>query len=150
MTLSTSGLEKRYSTNPGCLAVDGADLEVAAGEFVAIIGRSGSGKSTLLAMLGALTRPSKGQILVDGRDLWSFSEVELTAFRATQIGFVFQFPSLLPNLRAVDNVALPALLAGSMDAGAANTVALQLLDRVGLRDHIHSFPTQLSGGSSGE
>jgi ABC-type lipoprotein export system ATPase subunit len=146
MTLSARGLQKRYSTNPGCLAVDGADLEVAAGEFVAIIGRSGSGKSTLLAMLGALTRPSKGQVLFDGRDLWGFSEVALAAFRATQIGFVFQFPSLLPNLRAVDNVALPALLAGSMDAGAANALALQLLDRVGLRAQIHSFPTQLSGG----
>ena len=146
MTLSARGLEKRYSTNPGCLAVGGAHLEVATGEFVAIIGRSGSGKSTLLAMLGALTRPSKGQVIFDGRELGSFSETELAAFRATQIGFVFQFPSLLPNLRAVDNVALPALLAGSMGADAANAAALRLLDQVGLRECAHSFPEQRSGG----
>ena len=146
MTLSATGLVKRYSANPDYLAVDGADLEIVSGEFVAIIGRSGSGKSTLLAMLGALTRPSKGQVVFDGRDLWSFSETELAAFRATQIGFVFQFPSLLPNLRAVDNVALPALLGGSMDAEAASAAAFRLLDQVGLRDRSHSFPAQLSGG----
>jgi ABC-type lipoprotein export system ATPase subunit len=146
MTLSAIGLVKRYGANPDYLAVDGADLEVTAGEFVAIIGRSGSGKSTLLAMLGVLTRPSKGQVLFDGRDLWSFSETELASFRAIQIGFVFQFPSLLPNLRAVDNVALPALLTSSMSADAANAAALRLLDRVGLRDRAHSFPAQLSGG----
>src|SRR5215471_3549754 len=118
MTLSATGLVKRYSANSDYLAVDGADLEIASGEFVAIIGQSGSGKSTLLAMLGALTRPSKGQVIFEG----------------------------LPNLRAVDNVALPALLAGSMDAEAANAAAFRLLDRVGLRDRSHSFPAQLSGG----
>ena len=134
MTLSATGLVKRYSANPEYLAVDGADLEIDSGEFIAIIGRSGSGKSTLLAMLGALTRPSEGRVVFDARDLWSFSETELAAFRATQIGFVFQFPSLLPNLRAADNVALPALFAGSMTARAANATALRLLDRVGLRD----------------
>jgi putative ABC transport system ATP-binding protein/macrolide transport system ATP-binding/permease protein/lipoprotein-releasing system ATP-binding protein len=146
MKLFTTGLVKRYGADPEYLAVDGADLDIASGEFVAIIGRSGSGKSTLLAMLGALTRPSKGQVVFDGRDLWSLSETELAAFRATQIGFVFQFPSLLPNLRAVDNVALPALLAGSMDAEAASAAAFRLLDQVGLRDRSHSFPAQLSGG----
>jgi putative ABC transport system ATP-binding protein/macrolide transport system ATP-binding/permease protein/lipoprotein-releasing system ATP-binding protein len=146
MKLSATGLVKRYRADPDYLAVDGADLEVDCGEFIAIIGRSGSGKSTLLAMLGALTRPSEGQVFIDGRDLWSFSETQLAAFRATQIGFVFQFPSLLPNLRAVDNVALPALLAGTMTAGAANAAALRLLDRVGLRDRSYSAPGQLSGG----
>jgi putative ABC transport system ATP-binding protein/macrolide transport system ATP-binding/permease protein/lipoprotein-releasing system ATP-binding protein len=97
-------------------------------------------------MLGALTRPSKGQVVFEGGDLWSYSETERAAFRATQIGFVFQFPSLLPNLCAADNVALPALLAGSMTAGVANAAALRLLDRVGLRDRSYSFPGQLSGG----
>jgi len=146
MTLSAAGLVKRYSSDPDYLAVDGADLDVASGEFIAIIGRSGSGKSTLLAMLGALTRPSEGQVVFDGRDLWSLSETELAAFRSTQIGFVFQFPSLLQNLCAADNVALPALLAGSMTADAANAAALRLLDRVGLKDRSYSFPGQLSGG----
>jgi putative ABC transport system ATP-binding protein/macrolide transport system ATP-binding/permease protein/lipoprotein-releasing system ATP-binding protein len=146
MMLSAAGLVKRYNADPDYLAVNGADLDVASGEFIAIIGRSGSGKSTLLAMLGALTRPSEGQVVFDGRDLWSFSETELAAFRATQIGFVFQFPSLLPNLCAADNVALPALLAGSMTAGVASAAALRLLDRVGLRDRSYSFPGQLSGG----
>jgi putative ABC transport system ATP-binding protein/macrolide transport system ATP-binding/permease protein/lipoprotein-releasing system ATP-binding protein len=146
MTLSATGLVKRYGGDSDYLAVDGADLEIASGEFIAIIGRSGSGKSTLLAMLGALTRPSKGQVVFNGRDLWGLSETELATFRATQIGFVFQFPSLLPNLCAADNVTLPALLAGSMTADAANAAALRLLDRVGLRDRSSSFPGQLSGG----
>src|SRR5215471_2684014 len=138
MALSAQGLAKRYGLN-GYVAVQSADLDIEPGELVTIIGRSGSGKSTLLAMLGALTRPTEGNVLLDGHDVWSMSEDELATFRAKQIGFVFQFPSLLPNLRAVDNVALPALLAGSMTAEAANAAAWRLLDQVGLRDCAHSF-----------
>jgi ABC-type antimicrobial peptide transport system, ATPase component len=100
MVLAAKGLVKRWGTNADYLAVDGANLEVGAGEFVTIIGRSGSGKSTLLAMLGALTRPSEGQVTIDGQNILAFSEKELAAFRSRQVGFVFQFPSLLPNLRA--------------------------------------------------
>ncbi len=146
MVLAAKGLVKRWGTNADYVAVDGANLEVGAGEFVTIIGRSGSGKSTLLAMLGALTCPSEGQVTIDDQDISAFSEKKLAAFRSRQVGFVFQFPSLLPNLRAIDNVALPALLSGSMDAQTAYAKAIQLLDNVGLGERASSFPGQLSGG----
>jgi len=145
MALSGQGLAKRYGLN-GYVAVQSADLDIEPGELVTIIGRSGSGKSSLLAMLGALTRPTEGNVLVDGHDVWSMSEDELATFRAKQIGFVFQFPSLLPNLRAVDNVALPALLSNSMDRDAAYSRALALLASVGLASRAQSFPGELSGG----
>ena len=94
----------------------GASLDLRRGEFVSIVGRSGSGKSTLMAMLGALTRPTEGKVLLDGTDIWALPEAELASFRSRHIGFVFQFPSLLANLTAVDNVAVPALLGRTMDA----------------------------------
>ena len=79
----------------------------------------GSGKSTLLGLLGALTSPCEGHVTLDGKDVWSHSESELANFRATEIGFIFQFASLLPNLRAIDNVALPALLSGHLEIDSA-------------------------------
>src|SRR5215471_3511300 len=100
MTLSAQSLTKRYGAAPGYVAVHGASLELQLGEFISIVGRSGSGKSTLMAMLGALTPPTEGRLLFDGTDLWTLSETERAAFRARQIGFVFQFPSLLSNLTA--------------------------------------------------
>src|SRR5207248_1972716 len=106
-------------------------LELQAGEFVSIVGRSGSGKSTLMAMLGALTRPTQGRVLLDGTDVWALAETELADFRCRQIGFIFQFPSLLPNLCAVDNVALPALLGRTLDTQAAYARAYRLLAREG-------------------
>lgn len=146
MILAARGLTKRWGPPPGFAAVDGVDLAVAPGEFVSIVGRSGSGKSTLLAMLGALTRPTSGTIALDGIDLWSRDERGLAAFRARQIGFVFQFPSLLPNLAAIDNVALPALLAGTMASEAADQRARTLLADIGLADRAAAFPATLSGG----
>ena len=146
MIFAARGLGKRYGPAPGYCAVEGVDLSLAAGEFVSIVGRSGSGKSTLLAMLGALTRPSEGEVTLDGTDIWSMSEARLANFRSRHIGFVFQFPSLLPNLRAVDNVALPALLSGALDADAAYARALDLLASVGLADRAQSFPGAMSGG----
>jgi ABC-type lipoprotein export system ATPase subunit len=145
MILAARGLTKRWDPS-GFTAVDAVDLTIAEGEFVSIIGRSGSGKSTLLAMLGALTRPSAGTITLDGVDLWESNESQRAAFRARQIGFVFQFASLLPNLTALDNVALPALLAGTMASEAACDRARGLLADVGLGDRIDSFPAMLSGG----
>jgi putative ABC transport system ATP-binding protein/macrolide transport system ATP-binding/permease protein/lipoprotein-releasing system ATP-binding protein len=145
MILAARGLAKRWSAS-GFTAVDAVDLTLADGEFVSIVGRSGSGKSTLLAMLGALTQPSDGTVTLDGVDLWSMSESRRAAFRARQIGFVFQFPSLLPNLTAVDNVALPALLAGTMAHDPAYERAHALLADVGLADRARSFPGTLSGG----
>ena len=102
------------------------------GEFVAVVGRSGSGKSTLLAMLGGLCRPTSGTIAVDGVDLWSLSEPERAAFRNREVGLVFQFAGLLPNLRVVDNVAPPALVRGGITDKEAYRRATELLVRVGL------------------
>jgi ABC-type lipoprotein export system ATPase subunit len=141
--LAAKDLGKRYGA---FRAVDGVDLAIADGQFVSIVGRSGSGKSTLLALLGALTRPTEGVVTLDGADIWSMDESRLAAFRARQIGFVFQFPSLLPNLSALDNVALPALLARAMTAQAADARARALLADVGLADRADAFPTTLSGG----
>ncbi|MFH0344043.1 MAG: ABC transporter ATP-binding protein [Chromatiales bacterium] len=146
MIFAARGLGKSYGPAPGFRAVEGVDLSLAAREFVSIVGRSGSGKSTLLAMLGALTRPSEGEITLDGTNIWSMSEARLANFRSRHIGFVFQFPSLLPNLRAVDNVALPALLSGALDADTAYARALDLLASVGLADRAQSFPGAMSGG----
>ncbi len=113
--LSCRGLRKDYVTERGeVAAVAGVDLDVAKGRYAAIIGRSGSGKSSLMAMIGGLSRPSHGQVMVDGTDIWSLSENDLAAFRNKRIGYVFQFASLLPTLRLVDNVALPAMLGGGL------------------------------------
>ena len=146
MTLSAQSLTKRYGTASGHEAVRDASLELQAGEFVSIVGRSGSGKSTLMAMLGALTRPTEGKLLLDGTDVWTLSEAELATFRSRRIGFIFQFPSLLSNLTAVDNVAVPALLGRTMDAEQAYARAYDLLARVGLRERADAYPGSMSGG----
>ena len=146
MTLSAQCLNKRYGAAPGYAAVRGANLELRRGEFISVVGRSGSGKSTLMAMLGALTTPTEGKLLLDGTDVWTLSETERATFRARQVGFVFQFPSLLANLTAADNVAVPALLGRSMAAEDAYARAHELLARVGLADRAHAYPGSMSGG----
>ena len=133
MILRTSGLRKRYGAGTGYEAVSEAELTLKQGEFVSIVGRSGSGKSTLLAMIGALTKPSEGQVLLEGEDIWSLPETTLADLRCRHIGFIFQFFSLLASLRAVDNVALPALLGCSMTAQDAYLRAQYLLTRVRTR-----------------
>src|SRR3984893_10070535 len=144
--LSAQSLTKRYGAAPGYEAVRAANLELQAGEFVSIVGRSGSGKSTLMAMLGALTRPTEGKVLLDGTDMWALAETELASFRCRQVGFVFQFPSLLSNLSTIDNVALPALLGRTIGAQAASARAYYLLARVGLADRAGAYPGSMSGG----
>jgi ABC-type lipoprotein export system ATPase subunit len=146
VALSAQSLSKRYGRAGGHDAVRDASLELTAGEFVSIVGRSGSGKSTLMAMLGALTRPTQGQLLLDGNDVWALSESERANFRARHIGFVFQVPSLLSNLTAADNVAVPALLGRTMDADDAYARAHELLARVGLADRADAYPASMSGG----
>jgi ABC-type lipoprotein export system ATPase subunit len=109
--LQASNLAKVYGTEPRRVeAIRDVDLEVEKGQFLAVTGRSGSGKSTLLGMIGGLSRPTAGTVVVDGVDVWSLPDAARAAFRGRRIGFVFQFASLLPTLRAVDNVALPALV----------------------------------------
>jgi ABC-type lipoprotein export system ATPase subunit len=146
MILRASGLIKRYGAGAGYEAVSGAELTLKQGEFVSIVGRSGSGKSTLLAMIGALTKPSEGQVLLDGENIWLLPEKALADLRCRHIGFIFQFFSLLANLRAVDNVALPALLGRSMPAKDAYLRAQDLLTRVGLEDRRLAYPGEMSGG----
>lgn len=140
-------LWKIYSTDQRRVeAVRGISLEVPAGTFLAIIGRSGSGKSTLLSMIGGLSRPSRGTVLLNGLDIWSLSDDERTEMRNRSVGFVFQFSGLLPTLRAIDNVALPALLGRTQDLSAAYAKAEECLLRVGLADRLEAYPSELSGG----
>src|SRR4029079_18343751 len=134
MTLSAQALTKRYGDAPGYAAVRGVSLELNRGEFISIVGRSGSGKSTLMAMLGALTRPTEGKLLLDGTDVWTLPESERATFRSRHVGFIFRFPSLLSYLTAGDNVAVPALLGRTMEAEDAYARAHDLIARVGLAD----------------
>ena len=144
--LSCRALRKSYVTERGeVLAVAGIDLEVEAGRYAAIIGRSGSGKSSLMAMVGGLSRPSDGTVMIDGTDIWGLSDDRLAAFRNGRIGFVFQFASLLPTLRLVDNVALPAMLGKRGDADIYGKAAT-LLARMGLGDHLDAYPSECSAG----
>jgi ABC-type lipoprotein export system ATPase subunit len=145
--LSCRSLHKRYVTERGeVTAVAGIDLDIEAGRFAAIIGRSGSGKSSLMAMIGGLSRPSDGTVNVDGADIWALSDDGLAAFRNGQIGFVFQFASLLPTLRLIDNVALPAMLGGKRPGDEVYAKAAALLDRMGLGGHVDAYPSEVSAG----
>jgi len=145
--LTCRGLRKDYVTERGeVAAVAGIDLEIAAGRYAAIIGRSGSGKSSLMAMIGGLSRPSQGQVTVEGTDIWSLSENALAAFRNKRIGYVFQFASLLPTLRLVDNVALPAMLGGGGKSSQTYARAAALLGQMGLGDHLDAYPSEVSAG----
>jgi ABC-type lipoprotein export system ATPase subunit len=122
----------------------GLDLDVAAGELVAVVGRSGSGKSTLLQIAGGLDRPDEGAVEIDGRSVTGASERELSGLRRDTIGFVFQFFHLLPELDGEANVMLPARLPGARPGGTRR--AQELIDRLGLRDVAGLAPHQLSGG----
>lgn len=145
--LEARGLHKVYTTGRRSVpAVVDLSLRVEPGEFLAVCGRSGSGKSTLLGMLGGLCRPSQGTVVLDGVEVWCLSADALAEFRNRRIGFVFQFASLLPTLRAVDNVALPALVASATDFVSAYARAEELLRQVGLHDHRDAYPHELSGG----
>jgi lipoprotein-releasing system ATP-binding protein len=121
------------------------NLKVEKGLSIAILGASGSGKSTLLYILGGLDRPTAGQVLAGGLDLFRLTEPELARWRAQEVGFVFQYHHLLPEFTALENVAMPALLAG-LSPAQAEEMALPLLARVGLRDRLKHRPGALSGG----
>jgi ABC-type lipoprotein export system ATPase subunit len=144
--LRTIALRKEFGQGEALVrAVDEVDLDVAPGETVAVMGPSGCGKSTLLHVLGGLERPSGGQVLLAGSRLDQMGERALARLRRTAVGFVFQAFHLVDELTAVENVELPALLAGRSPR-AARTRALELLDRVGLADRAAFLPAALSGG----
>ena len=126
-------------------ALRGVSLRIEAGEFVSIMGPSGSGKSTLLHLLGALDTPTRGQVFFGGRELAKLTDRERSLIRRSRIGFVFQFFNLLSTLTAVENVALPLLLAGT-PRGKAVDQAFSALEPVGLGARADHFPEELSGG----
>ena len=127
-------------------AVRELSLSVKRGEFVVIAGRSGSGKTTVLNLIAGLTRPTAGCVEHDGVDLWSLPDREQSALRNWKMGFVFQFPSLLPSLTALENVLLPVLFRPAPDRGEAIARAVKLLEMVGLADKLTALPRQLSAG----
>jgi ABC-type lipoprotein export system ATPase subunit len=144
--LRARGLRRDYGRQEGLVhAVNGVDLDVKRGETVAIMGPSGCGKSTLLYLLGGLDRPTAGEIWLDGQEMTNLSERRLARLRREAIGFVFQSFQLMDELTAVENVELPALLAGRSPR-VARRRALELLERVGLEARSKFLPTQLSGG----
>ena len=144
VALSLRGIGRTLPSGERTLTIlDGIDLEVYRGEFLAVLGPSGSGKSTRLALMAGLDRPSSGQVLIDGNRIDRLSEDQLAVLRRHKIGFVFQSFQLLGNLTARENVMLPMELLGWRDArGRAN----ELLDAVGLSERGHHYPSQLSGG----
>jgi ABC-type lipoprotein export system ATPase subunit len=138
---------KTYRLRDGAFveALRGVDLELGQGDFLVVVGRSGSGKTTLLNLLGGLARPTAGKVLVDGADFWGMSDKAQARFRNRTMGFVFQFPSLMPALTVLENTMLPSrLLGGGDDEGRVR--AMELLDTVGLADRRDSLPRQLSAG----
>jgi putative ABC transport system ATP-binding protein len=144
--LRARALGMRYGQGAGAVdALDAVDLVVAGGETVAVMGPSGCGKSTLLHLLGGLERPSSGEVWLAGRRIDQLSEKALARLRRDAIGFVFQAFHLMEELTAVENVELPALLAGR-SPGAARRRAQELLDQVGLTDRAEHLPSALSGG----
>jgi lipoprotein-releasing system ATP-binding protein len=143
--LQATGLSKFYGDGRRIDVLVDLDLEVAAGESVAIVGQSGVGKSTLLHVLGTLDQPSAGRVLFDGVDLFTLSEREQATLRNREIGFVFQFHHLLPDFSALENVMMPALIRGSSVA-EAEPPARAMLERVGLGQRLSHKPGELSGG----
>jgi len=148
--VETNDLKKLYRTGAvTCEALRGVSIDVAAGEFVTVMGHSGSGKSTLLHLIGGLDRPTSGSVQVGDRMLHTMTETALAKFRRTNIGFVFQFFNLIDNLTVQTNVELPALLADGASNGHGPTIRERssgLLDHLGIADQAEKHPWELSGG----
>lgn len=142
--LETRDLMKHYGAEPNQVrALDGVNLAVENGEFVAIVGTSGSGKSTLLHMLGGLDRPTNGKVLVDGKNIFELKDDELTIFRRRKIGFIFQNYNLVPILNVYENIVLPIELDGNkVDQSFIEEIAATL----GLDSKLYNLPNNLSGG----
>jgi ABC-type lipoprotein export system ATPase subunit len=140
--IETRGLTRVYGDGEEIRALDGVDLQIAAGEFVAVMGPSGSGKSTLLNVLGALDKPTSGEVFINGQNLATLKDVD--SFRAQTVGFMFQLHNLLPTLTACENVEVPMLT--HLSAAQRRQRSIELLELVGLGDRLKHLPSQLSGG----
>jgi ABC-type lipoprotein export system ATPase subunit len=132
--------------NRSVVAVKEINLRVDAGEFVVITGRSGCGKTTLLNLISGLTRPTSGKVLFEQIEVWKLPDARQAALRNQKIGFVFQFPSLMPALNAMENVILPTIVDHRNHRAPARERALKLLEEVGLADKLDAYPRQLSAG----
>ncbi|MHC1721682.1 MAG: ABC transporter ATP-binding protein [Aminipila sp.] len=142
--LNTKDLKKQYGSNETAVhALDGVNLSIENGEFLAIVGTSGSGKSTLLHMLGGLDRPTSGSVTVDGKEIFSLKDEELTIFRRRKIGFIFQNYNLVPVLNVYENIVLPIQLDGNEPDESYLT---QIIDTLGLNSKLQNLPNNLSGG----
>ena len=140
--IEAKGIRKSFASLE---VLKGIDFSCAKGEIVAIMGASGAGKSTLLQILGTLSTPDSGSLSIDGTDVLSLRGGELSAFRGRKIGFVFQFHHLLPEFTALENVMMPALIAGQAEKTARKRAG-ELLDELGLAERAEHKPSQLSGG----
>ena len=140
--IETRELTKIYGDGEEIRALDGVNLKIAPGELIAVMGPSGSGKSTLLNMIGALDKPTSGQVFIEGVNLATIRNKD--AFRATTVGFVFQLHNLIPTLTAQENVGIPMM--GHLGARERKKRSLELLTLVGLEDRLRHLPNQLSGG----
>ena len=142
--LQTTDLKKYYGIEPNITkALDGVSLSVDHGEFIAIVGTSGSGKSTLLNMIGGLDVPSSGKVIVDGRDLATLKDEQLTIFRRRKIGFIFQNYNLVPVLNVYENIVLPVELDGDQ---VDNKYMQEVVQMLALEDKLNNMPNTLSGG----
>ena len=146
IALQAAGLVRRIEGDIAHTLVNGIDLAVKKGEFVAITGPSGSGKSSLLYLLGLLDAPDEGEVIVCGQPTSKLSESDRADVRLTKIGFVFQFHFLLPEFTSLDNVLLPMRAAGKMSEPEMHERGLALLESLGLAEHANKRPNQLSGG----
>ena len=142
--LQTTDLKKYYGEKPNITkALDGVSLSVEHGEFVAIVGTSGSGKSTLLNMIGGLDVPTSGKVIVDGKDLSTLKDEQLTIFRRRKIGFIFQNYNLVPVLNVYENIVLPVELDGDQ---VDKNYMQEVVRMLGLEDRLNNMPNNLSGG----
>ena len=142
--LHTTDLKKYYGIEPNITkALDGVSLSVDHGEFIAIVGTSGSGKSTLLNMIGGLDVPTSGKVIVDGRDLSTLKDEQLTIFRRRKIGFIFQNYNLVPVLNVYENIVLPVELDGDQ---VDNKYMQEVVQMLALEDKLNNMPNTLSGG----
>lgn len=142
--LETKNLKKTYGKDASIVnALDGVDLQINKGEFLAIVGASGSGKSTLMHILGAVDRPTSGEVLVNGENINKLNETNLAIFRRRQVGLIYQFYNLIPILNVEENITLPILLDGKE---VEKEYLEELIELLGLKKRINHLPNQLSGG----